>query len=193
MPNPSCRALPPRQPSSSTANAQEPPLAVCTDRNCAIHDPRAAARLAENPTPVMPPAPEAETEEQAEERMQQHEQQRKEYAEEQERRAKQFQQETEQREQEYETEQVRKEEQRKSRAVTFERILENAPANFTAPQLRALLRALVSLDPYTFADNLAEDIAADNENEQRSAEEMLLSTIDATADDKLTRFALRLV
>ena len=32
----------------------------------------------------------------------------------------------------------------------------------------------------------------DNENEQRSAEEVLLSTIDATADDQLTRFALRL-
>ena len=59
-------------------------------------------------------------------------------------------------------------------------------------QLRVLLRAIVNLDPYTFADDLAEDITADNENEQRSAEEVLLSTIDATADDKLTRFALRL-
>jgi len=39
---------------------------------------------------------------------------------------------------------------------------------------------------------LAEDIAGDNENEQRSAEEVLLSAIDATADDKLARFALRL-
>ncbi len=44
----------------------------------------------------------------------------------------------------------------------------------------------------TFADDLAEDIAGDNENEQRSAEEVLLSTIDATADDKLSRFSLRL-
>jgi len=48
------------------------------------------------------------------------------------------------------------------------------------------------VDTLTFADDLAEGIAADNENEQRSAEEVLLSTIDATADDKLTRFALRL-
>ena len=55
-----------------------------------------------------------------------------------------------------------------------------------------MLRAIVNLDPYTFADDLAEDIAGDNENEQRSAEEVLLSTIDTTADDKLTRFALRL-
>jgi ParB family chromosome partitioning protein len=167
-------------------------LTVCTDSNCAIHDPRAAARLAENPTPVMPPAPEAETEEQAQERKQQHEQQRKEYEAEQERRAKQFQQETEQREQEYEAEQVRKEEQRKSRAVTFERILENAPATFTAPQLRVLLRALVNLDPYTFADSLAEEEAGENENEQRSAEEVLLGTIDGLTDEKLTRFVLRL-
>ena len=55
-----------------------------------------------------------------------------------------------------------------------------------------LLRAPVNLDPYTFADDFHENIAADNENEQRSAEEVLHSTIDATADDKLTRFALRL-
>ena len=54
-----------------------------------------------------------------------------------------------------------------------------------------LLRALVNLDPYTFADDLAEDITGDNENEQADAEEVLLSTIDATADDQLTGFALR--
>ena len=165
-------------------------LTVCTDNNCPVHDPRAAARLAENPTPVMPPAPEAETEEQAKERKNQHEQQRKEHEAEQERRAEQFKQETEQREQEYEAEQMRKEEQRKSRAATFERILDNAPATFTTPQLRVLLRALVNLDPYTFADDLAEEIAG--ENEQRSAEEVLLSTIDSLTDEKLTRFALRL-
>ena len=47
-----------------------------------------------------------------------------------------------------------------------------------------------TLDPYTFADDLAEDIA--DESEQRSAEEVLLATIDTTADDKLTRFAIRL-
>ena len=167
-------------------------ITVCTDNNCAIHDPRAAARLAENAAPTMPPAPEAETEEEAEERRQQHEQERKEYEAEQERRAEAFREQREREEQEYEAEQVRREEQRKTRAAIFERILENAPEAFTAKQLRVLLRAIVNLDPYTFADDLAEDIAADNENEQRSAEEVLLSTIDATADDKLTRFALRL-
>lgn len=49
-----------------------------------------------------------------------------------------------------------------------------------------------AIAPYTFADDLAEDIAAENENEQRSAEELLLATIDATADEKLPAFALRL-
>ena len=167
-------------------------ITVCTDNHCAIHDPRAAARLAENPAPTMPPAPEAETDEEAEERKQQHEQEQKEYEAEQERRAEAFREQREREEQEYEAEQASREEQRKARSATFERILENAPESFTVTQLRVLLRAIVNLDPYTFADDLAEDIAADNQNEQRSAEEVLLSTIDATADDKLTRFALRL-
>ena len=34
---------------------------------------------------------------------------------------------------------------------------------FTASQLRVLLRALVNLDPYTFTDDVAEDIAAEDE------------------------------
>jgi hypothetical protein len=50
--------------------------------------------------------------------------------------------------------------------------------------LRVLLRAIVNLAPYTFADNLSQDIA--DENEPRSAEDVFLATIDATADDKLT-------
>ena len=167
-------------------------ITVCTDNHCAIHDPRAAARLAENPAPTMSPAPEAETEEEAEERRQQHEQERKEYEAEQDRRAAAFKEQREREDQEHEAEQARRDEQRKARSATFERILENAPESFTPLQLRVLLRAIVNLDPYTFADDLAEDIAADNENEERSAEEVLLSTIDATADNKLTRFALRL-
>ena len=93
-------------------------------------------------------------------------------------------------EQESEARQAQREEQRKARAATFERILENAPETLNTAQLRVLLRAIVNLDPYTFADDLAEDIA--NESEQRSAEEVLLATIDATPDSKLTRFAIRL-
>ncbi len=55
-----------------------------------------------------------------------------------------------------------------------------------------MLRAIVNLDPYTFADDLADDIAGENENEQRTAEEVLLSTIDSLTDDKLTGLAIRL-
>ena len=167
-------------------------LTVCTDNNCPIHDPRAAAKAAEHPAPVMPPAPPAETEEEAETRKQQHEEQRKAHEAEQERRAEEFKQQQERQEQEYEAEQAKRDEQRKARQATFVRIIAAAPASFTAAQLRVVLRAIVNLDPYTFADDLAEDIAAENENEQRSAEELLLATIDATADEKLTAFALRL-
>jgi len=107
----------------------------------------------------MAPAPEQETEEEAEERKQQYEQQQSEYAEMQERRAEERRQEEERREQEYEAEQARREESRQTRKATFERILANAPGSFSAVQLRTLLRALVNLDPYTLADDLAEEIA----------------------------------
>ncbi len=165
-------------------------ITVCTDNHCPVHDPRAAARKAENPPPVMPPAAPTETEEEAEQRRQEHEQLRKEHEEEQQRRNEEFRQREEQRQQEYEAEQTRRDELRKAREATFERILENAPATFTAAQLRVVLRAIVNLDPYTFADDLAAEMAG--ENEQRSTEELLLAIIDNTKDEKLTRFALRL-
>ena len=165
-------------------------LTVCTDNNCPIHDPRAATRRAEPLEPVMPPAAPAETEEEAEARRLEHEQQRKEYQAEQERRAEEHRQQQGREEELYEAEQLRRDEQRKARAATFERILENAPETLNHSQLRVLLRAIVNLDPYTFADDLAEDIADDND--RRSPEELLLATIDATSDDKLTRFAIRL-
>jgi ParB family transcriptional regulator, chromosome partitioning protein len=101
-------------------------------------------------------------------------------------------QEEQQREQEHEAKRARKEELQKARTATFERIVQNAPVTFTAAQLRILLRALVNLDPYTFTDDLAEQIAGEDENEQRTAEEVLLSAIDGLEDSKLTSFALRL-
>ena len=169
-------------------------LTVCTDNNCPVHDPRAAARKAEqerkNPTPVMAPPVEEETPEEAAQREAEFEQRRKEHQAEEERRAEERRQQFEREEQEQEAEHERRDQLRTQREATFERILENAPETFTAAQLRVLLRAIVNLDPYTLADVLAEDIT--DENEQRSAEEVLLSTIDNTADDKLTRFALRL-
>ncbi len=55
-----------------------------------------------------------------------------------------------------------------------------------------LLRALVNLDPYTFADDVAEESAGADENERRTAEEVLLAAIDSLGDEKLTGFTLRL-
>jgi ParB family transcriptional regulator, chromosome partitioning protein len=168
-------------------------ITVCTDNHCPVHDPRAAAAQAANPAPTMAPATEAETEAEAEERKRNYEQQRKEYEQEQERRAEESRLEDERREKEWEAERARKEKLQKARNAKFERILENAPIMFSAAQLRVFLRALVNLDTYTFADDLAEHFAAEDENNDKSAEEILLATLDGLTDDKLTGFALRLV
>jgi len=165
-------------------------ITVCTENNCPVHDPRAAARAAEHPAPVMAPASEAETEEQAEERRQQYEAQQKAHQQEEERRAEERRSQFEQEQKEMEAENAKFDRLRKKREATFERIIADTPPVFTAPQLRVILRALVNLDPYTFADDLAEDMA--DENDTRSAEEVLLSAIESTTDDKLTSFAARL-
>jgi ParB family transcriptional regulator, chromosome partitioning protein len=167
-------------------------LTVCTDDDCPVHDPRAAAEQATNPAPTMAPAPEAETQEEAAERQRNYEQQRKEYEQEQERKAEERKQQFEREQQEQEAERTRRESLNKARVFTFDRILDKAPAMFSAAQMRVFLRALITLDPYTF-DDVAEHLAADDENNQQTSEEILLSTIDRLPDDKLTGFALRLV
>ena len=168
-------------------------ISVCTDHHCPIHDPRAAAAQAANPAPKMAPAPEAETEEEAAARQRKFEQEQKEYEEQQERRAEEERQEDERQEQEREAERAKREKVMKARTATFERILDDAPATFSATQLRVFLRALVNLDPYTFTDDVAEHFAGDDENHNKSAEEILLGVVDGLTDDKLTGFALRLV
>jgi ParB family chromosome partitioning protein len=168
-------------------------LSVCTDNDCPVHDPRAAAEQAADPVPTMEPAKEAETEEEAEERKARYQQQRKEYEEQQERKAEARRQEEERQQKEYEAERARKEKLHKARLARFDRILDKAPATFSATQLRVFLRALVNLDPYSFVDDVAKHYAADDENNQQTSEEILLSTIDGLADDKLTRFALHLI
>ena len=169
-------------------------LTVCTDNNCPVHDPREVARLAqqeqENPSPVMAPAAEEETAEEAAQREAEYQQRRKDYQTEQDRRAEERRIEQEREDAEYEARQAEREQLRNQREATFERLIADAPEAFTAAQLRMLLRALVNLDPYTFTDDLAEDLA--DENEKRSTEEVLLSVIDGTADGKLVAFALRL-
>ena len=139
---------------------------------------------------MMAPAVEEETAEEAAQREAEYQQRRKDYEEEQHRKAEERRLEQEREDAESEARQAEREQLRNQREATFERIIADAPETFTAPQLRTLLRALVNLDPYTFTDDLAEEIAA--ENEKRSTEEVLLSVIDGTADGKLTAFALRL-
>ncbi len=167
-------------------------LTVCTDKNCPVHDPKAAAEQAAHPAPVMAPAPATETEGEREERESEYEQRRKEHEEEQQRREEDRKQQFDREQEEYEAERTRREALHKARQATFERILENAPAMFSSAQLRVFLRALVNLDPYTITDDVAEHFADDDENNQQTAEEILLSAIDGLTDEKLTGFALRL-
>jgi ParB family chromosome partitioning protein len=141
----------------------------------------------------MAPAPEVDTEEEAEERQRNYEQQRKEYQEEQERRAEARRQEDERQQQENEAERERREKLQKARLAKFERILDTAPAMFSSNQLRAFLKLLVNLDPYTFTDDVAEHFAIEHEDSDKTSEEILLSALDGLADYKLTGFALRLV
>ena len=167
-------------------------LTVCTDKNCPVHDPEAAAEAAANPAPTMAPAPEVETEEEAAARQAEFERQRAEYEEERQRREEQRKQQFEQEQAEMEAERNRRAEILNARQATFERILENAPPMFTAAQLRVFLRALCNLDPYTLTDDVAEHFAGDNQNIQQTAEEILASALSETRDEKLTSFALRL-
>jgi ParB family chromosome partitioning protein len=167
-------------------------LSVCTDKHCPVHDPRTAAELASNPIPKMESTKPAETEEEASARQADFEQRQNEYEEERQRNEQQRKELYERQQAEHEAEQTRRAELLKVRQATFERILENAPPMFTAAQLRVLLRALVNLDRYTFIDDVAQHFASDDENHQQTAEDILTTTIDTLAEDKVTSFALRL-
>ena len=168
-------------------------ITLCTDDHCPVHDPRAAAAQAANPAPQMPPAPEVETEEEAAERKRNYELRRAEYEQERERRAEEARVDEERREKELEAERARTEKSRKARQMMFERILDHAPAMFSASQLRVFLHALIYLDPYTFTDEVAEHFAAEEADHDKTSEEILTVAMDALTDDKLTGFALRMV
>ena len=172
-------------------------ITVCTDCHCPVHDPATAARFAkqeaDNPAPVMEPVPEEETEEEAEQRQADYEQRRTEHEAEQQRREEERKAEYERQQKEFEAEQKRREKLRKARTATFDRILDNAPAMFTAVQLRIFLRFLLHIDPYNFLEEVASHFAGNDENAQQTDEEIVLAALDNTADDKLTGFALRLV
>ena len=167
-------------------------LTVCTDKRCPVHDPQAAAEAAANPAPTMPPAREAETEEEAAERRAEFERLRAEYEEEQQQREEERKQQFEQEQAKYEAERNRKAEILQTRENTLNRILENAPPTFTAAQLRVFLSALCNLDPYTITEDVAEHFAGEDNDHQRTPEEILATALSQTPDEKLTSFALRL-
>jgi len=166
-------------------------VTVCLDDECPIHT-NHQSREAVEPPPAMPPAPEEETEEEAAHRRAEHEQRMAEYAAEQQRREEERRAEYERQQKEYEAEQARREKQRKARVATFERIIEHAPASFNAVQMRFFLRLVIQLD-YSFLENVATHFANGDENTQQSDEEIVLAALDATADERLTGLALRLV
>ncbi len=100
--------------------------------------------------------------------------------------------EAEARQREHEKEQAQRKRLLKRRTEAFNRILDNAPASFTGPQLRVFLRALINIDAYDFTDDVAAHFVGDDESNQQSAEEVLLSVLDGMEDGMLPAFALRL-
>ncbi len=54
------------------------------------------------------------------------------------------------------------------------------------------LRALINLDPYDFAEDVAAYFVGNDEKNQQTPEEVLASTLASLPDEKLTSFALRL-
>jgi ParB family chromosome partitioning protein len=167
-------------------------LTVCTDNHCPVHDPRQSKERAERPVPVMNRPTKDETEEETAARKADYEQHQADFKADQERRETARQAEEDRRAAEYRAEQERIAELKKRREASFQRIMQVAPPEFSACQLRMLLRALVNLDPYTFADDLAVEMNGDAHDDRRSADEVLLTAIDGLADDKLTGFAVRL-
>ena len=168
-------------------------LTICTDTECPVHNPHIAEQRAADPPPTIAPAPEQETEEEAAERQADYEQRKAEYDAEQLRKEEERKAGFDRQQEEYEAQETRRTELRKARQATFERILANSPATFTSPQLRVFLSALINLDPYDVAEDVAAYYVGSDENNQQTPEEVLSFTIARLPDEKLTGFALRLV
>ena len=170
-------------------------VSVCTEDDCPVHNPDVAKQL--EPAPTVAPAPvsdtedehttDDETQDQAAERQEDTEQLRKE----QERKAEERRRDFQRHQEEHEAERARIEALHQSRVATLNRIVENAPATVNAQQLRVFLDALIDLNLY-FAEDVAAEIVGDDDNDERSAEEVLSSTVAGLPDDKLTGFAVRL-
>jgi hypothetical protein len=64
------------------------------------------------------------------------------------------------------------------------------PANFTAPQLRVLLRAFITCDLYGQSDVVATHYAGEDDDNKQSSEEILLSVADRLEEARLPELAL---
>jgi ParB family transcriptional regulator, chromosome partitioning protein len=172
-------------------------VTVCIDDDCPVHDPTTAARIAReqvaNPAPAVEPASDEETEEEAQARQAEYVERRKKYEAEQERLTAERKAAFERQQEEYEAEAKRREEQHKARLGTLERIVEQAPAAFNAAQLRLLVELLLNLSPYGLFEEVAEHFVGDDENHNKTDDEILSEALDACADEKLMGFVLRLV
>ncbi len=172
-------------------------VTICTDDECPVHDPTTAARIAreqaEDPAQVIEPAPDEETEEETRARQAEYEERRNQYEAEQERLAVERKAAFERQQEEYEAEVKRREEQQKARLATLERIIEQAPASFDAAQLRLFAELLLNLSPYGLFEQVAEHFAGNDENHNKTDDEILTEALAACADDKLAGFVLRLV
>jgi ParB family transcriptional regulator, chromosome partitioning protein len=93
---------------------------------------------------------------------------------------------------EHEKEQARRRCLEKDRTETFSRILQNVPATFTAPQLRVLLRAFITCDLYGQSDVVATHYAGEDDDNDHSSQEILLSVADRLEEVQLPELALRL-
>lgn len=171
-------------------------VTVCLAPRCAVHTNHSQEPDEDEEVelpPTMPEASEEETEEEAEQRRADHERRMAEYHAEQQRKDEERNAEFERQQKEYEAEQARREKLRKARVATFDRIVEEAPATFSAEQLRVFLRLLIHINPYNFLEEVAMHFTAEGEDEQQADEDVVLSALDSTTDDKLVSLALRIV
>jgi len=168
-------------------------VTVCLDDECPVHTNNIAEQEEVDQPPVMAPAADEETEEEAMQRKAEHEQRMAEYQAEQERKEAERKAEFERQQKEYEVEEARREKLRKARKTTFERILTEAPTSFSSVQIRVFLRLLVHINAFDLLEEVAAHFANGDENTQQSDDEIVLGALEGTADKKLTSFALRLV
>jgi ParB family transcriptional regulator, chromosome partitioning protein len=172
-------------------------VSVCVEGQCPVHNPVIAARIAreeaEHPAPGLESSPEDQTEEEAQPRETEDEQEQAEDQAEQDRRAAERKAAREREEEEYEDEVKLREEQHQARLACLEKIIEHAPASFTNSQLRLFVQLLLTLSPYGLFEDVAEHFSGQDENHDKTEDELLNDALASCEDDKLMGFVLRLL